>query len=524
MQRRRFIRTTVAAAAAAPAIVRAQQSTKWKMQSMWSSAELTYKVFEDLCTHINKLCAGAPGDHAVCRGRRDRRVRDARRSVGRRLQGHSSWPGYFSGKDPGLAVISDFVFGYQHPWQAEAWFYQRGGLDMLREAYAKYNVYPVGVSWWGVESIVAKKPIKNMADFKGVKFRSPQGMTAEILTKLGASIVVLPGGEVYSALDKGVVDAADWATISMNQRMGFHEVAKFPVIVDHSMPVQEFSVNLATWKALPDDVKAARLRRGSRMDLGPGPARRRRRRSGPQRAEEKGRRAHPLGRSRDAQDPGRWRTRPGKTGRRRGRSPSGPSIRSSPGSRISDWLREGRGRDPPPRPERPPATLLERSCDLIDRINEWAGLFWGFTIIAVTAAVLYEVIARTALRRAHAVGQRDDDLPLGDGLPAGRRLRAAAPAPCPHRRAATKRCRRAPRPPRRLHLHLLPRLRADPDLGRRRRRLELVPDRRDDEHAVEPADLAGQARASRRPGCCCCCRASPTSFATSAGRTAGRSR
>ena len=99
---------------------------------------------------------------------------------------------------------------------------------MLREAYAKYNVYPVGVSWWGVESIVAKKPIKKMEDFKGVKFRSPQGMTAEILTKLGASIVVLPGGEVFSALDKGVVDAADWATISMNQRMGFHERRQVP--------------------------------------------------------------------------------------------------------------------------------------------------------------------------------------------------------------------------------------------------------------------------------------------------------
>jgi TRAP-type mannitol/chloroaromatic compound transport system substrate-binding protein len=94
-----------------------------------------------------------------------------------------------------------------------------------------------------------------MEDFKGVKFRSPQGMTAEILTKLGASIVVLPGGEVFSALDKGVVDAADWATISMNERMGFHAVAKYPTKVFHSMPVQEFSVNIAAWKALPDDIK-----------------------------------------------------------------------------------------------------------------------------------------------------------------------------------------------------------------------------------------------------------------------------
>ena len=255
MQRRKFIQSTVAGAVAAPAIVKAQASAKWKMQSMWSSAELTYKAFEDLCAHVNKLCAGKLEITPFAAGAVTGVFETLDAVTAGVLQGHSSWPGYFSGKDPGLAVISDFVFGYQHPWQAEAWYYQKGGLDMLREAYAKYNAYPVGVSWWGVESIVAKKPIKNMGDFKGVKFRSPQGMTAEILTKLGASIVVLPGGEVYSALDKGVVDAADWATISMNQRMGFHEVAKNPVIIDHSMPVQEFSVNLATWKALPDDVK-----------------------------------------------------------------------------------------------------------------------------------------------------------------------------------------------------------------------------------------------------------------------------
>jgi len=153
-------------------------------------------------------------------------------------------------------VIGDFVFGYQHPHQADAWFHNRGGLQMLRDAYAKYNVYPVGVSWWGVETVVAKRPIQKPEDFKGIKFRSPQGMVAEILTRLGASVVVLPGGEVFSALDKGVVDAADWGTLSMNERMGFHGVAKNPTKLFHSMPVQELAVNMAAWKALPDDVKA----------------------------------------------------------------------------------------------------------------------------------------------------------------------------------------------------------------------------------------------------------------------------
>ena len=208
---------------------------------MWSAAELTYKCFEDFCEHVKAASNGRLVIQPFAAGAVTGVFETLDAVTAGVLQAHSSWPGYWTGKDAGLAVISDFVFGYQHPWQAEAWFYHRGGLQMLREAYAKYNAYPVGVSWWGVESIVSKKPINKMEDFKGVKFRSPQGMTAEILTKLGASIVVLPGGEVYSALDKGVVDAADWATISMNQRMGFHEVAKFPTKLFHSMPVQEFT-------------------------------------------------------------------------------------------------------------------------------------------------------------------------------------------------------------------------------------------------------------------------------------------
>lgn len=247
---------TGAALAAVPSLGLAQTPTTWRCQSMWSAAELTYKAFEDFCARVKTASNGRLVIQPFAAGAVTGVFETLDAVTAGVLQAHSSWPGYFSGRDAGLAVISDFVFGYQHPWQAEAWFQHRGGLQMLRDAYAKYNAYPVGVSWWGVETVVAKKPINRMDEFKGVKFRSPQGMTAEILTKLGASIVVLPGGEVFSALDKGVVDAADWGTLSMNQRMGFHDVAKFPTKLFHSMPVQEFTVNLDAWKKLPDDLKA----------------------------------------------------------------------------------------------------------------------------------------------------------------------------------------------------------------------------------------------------------------------------
>jgi TRAP-type mannitol/chloroaromatic compound transport system substrate-binding protein len=260
--RRGFLKSSAMGASAtgavvtAPAILHAQQITRWRCQSMWSAAELTYKVFQDFCERVKVNTNGRLVIEPFAAGAVTGAFETLDAVTAGVLQAHSSWPGYFSGKDAGLAVISDFVFGYQHPHQADAWFMQRGGMQMLREAYAKYNAYPVGVSWWGVESIVSKRPINSLDDFKGVKFRSPQGMTAEILTKLGASIVVLPGGEVFSALDKGVVDAADWATVSMNERMGFHGVARNPTKIFHSMPVQEFTVNMAAWKALPDELKA----------------------------------------------------------------------------------------------------------------------------------------------------------------------------------------------------------------------------------------------------------------------------
>ena len=261
VSRRKFLKTAAVAGAGgtiagAPAIVRAQAVTTWRCQTLWSAAELTQKCFVDFCDRVKAASNGRLVIQPFAAGAVTGAFETLDAVSAGVLQAQASWPGYWTGKDAGLAVISDFVFGYQHPWQVEAWFYHRGGLQMLREAYAKYNIYPVGASWWGVESIVSKKAINRMEDFKGVKFRSPQGMTAEILTTLGASIVVLPGGEVYSALDKGVVDAADWATLSMNERMGFHAIAKYPTKLYHSMPMQDFAVNMDAWKKLPDDLKA----------------------------------------------------------------------------------------------------------------------------------------------------------------------------------------------------------------------------------------------------------------------------
>jgi TRAP-type mannitol/chloroaromatic compound transport system substrate-binding protein len=164
---------------------------------------------------------------------------------------------YYSGKEAGLALVTDLIYAWSAPWEAEAWFYHGGGKDLLNEVYNKYGVTAIGVVQWGFESFPSKFPVKSMADYKGHKFRSPQGMTADTLGKLGAGVVILPGGEVYSALDKGVVEGTDWGTPSMNMALGFNQVCKYFVYPEYrSAPMSEFSVRTKHWEKLPDDLKA----------------------------------------------------------------------------------------------------------------------------------------------------------------------------------------------------------------------------------------------------------------------------
>ena len=90
-----------------------------------------------------------------------------------------------------------------------------------------------------------------------MKLRAPQGIGQDIFQILGAAPVNLPGSEVYTALERGVVDASDWGTLSMNQDLGYHKLAPYPIYPGyHSMPMADFAVNINAWNALDDDLKA----------------------------------------------------------------------------------------------------------------------------------------------------------------------------------------------------------------------------------------------------------------------------
>src|SRR5437762_13470427 len=117
--RRKFLKAAAVggALAGAPAIVRAQQATTWRAQTLWSAAELTHKCFEDFCERVKAASNGRLVIQPFAAGSVTGVFESLDAVSAGVLQAQASWPGYWPGKDAGLAVISAFVFGYQHPWQ-----------------------------------------------------------------------------------------------------------------------------------------------------------------------------------------------------------------------------------------------------------------------------------------------------------------------------------------------------------------------------------------------------------------------
>ncbi len=110
---------------------------------------------------------------------------------------------YWSGQMPVSAFLSSYPLGLDRPDQWETWYYELGGLQIARKAYREHNMFFVGPIQHDLNLIHSKVPIRSFEDFKGKKIRYPGGMISEIFAHAGVSTVILPGGEVYQALDTG---------------------------------------------------------------------------------------------------------------------------------------------------------------------------------------------------------------------------------------------------------------------------------------------------------------------------------
>lgn len=173
------------------------------------------------------------------------------------LDGHITDTSYFAGKDPAFGLIANPVGAWSDPSQMLRFVYYGGGKEVMNEILEPYGLHFIGATTPGLEAFVSAVPLDGVDDLKGLKLRAPEGMVQEVFAAAGASPVNLPGSEVFTSLDKKVIEAADYTVFSTNHAQGMHSVAKHPVYPGfHSMPLVEISMNKAKWDALPDDIKA----------------------------------------------------------------------------------------------------------------------------------------------------------------------------------------------------------------------------------------------------------------------------
>lgn len=174
------------------------------------------------------------------------------------LDGHVTDTSYFAGKDAAFSLVANPVGAWSDPEEMFAFMEEGGGSELMNTLLNPYGLQFIGATTPGLESFVSDVPLDGVDDLQGVKMRAPEGLVQQVFAAAGAAPVNLPGSEVFTSLDKGVIDAADYSVFSTNQAQGLHDVARHPVYPGfHSLPLVEVSMNKAKWDALPDDQKTA---------------------------------------------------------------------------------------------------------------------------------------------------------------------------------------------------------------------------------------------------------------------------
>ena len=232
------------------------ETFKWKMVMPWSKGLLFFDMAQHFADSV-KLASG---------GRLDIKVFSAGELVGALETfdavskgsaevGHD-WPGYWKGKNENFVSFGSVPFGLDTEGY-NIWLYERGGLQQMQELYGRYNLvaFPGGNGGQEMGFFSNKKATK-MADFKGMRVRTP-GWYMDIMNSLGASVTPLPGGEVYLALERGVIDAAEFSSPAINYPMGFDEITKFVIEPGVHQPSVQCAIffNKDAYNKLPADLK-----------------------------------------------------------------------------------------------------------------------------------------------------------------------------------------------------------------------------------------------------------------------------
>jgi len=176
-------------------------------------------------------------------------------SSGSHQMGHSG--GYFwKGKVPAAQFFTSVPFGLTAD-EINAWVNRGGGLELWREIYEPFNIYPIPAGNTGTQMFGwFNKEINSLEDIKGLKMRIP-GIGGEVLKEAGGIPVTLPGGELFTALQTGVIDATEWVGPYNDLTFGFHQAAKYYYYPGwhEPGPMLELLINIDAWNSLPNHLQ-----------------------------------------------------------------------------------------------------------------------------------------------------------------------------------------------------------------------------------------------------------------------------
>jgi TRAP-type mannitol/chloroaromatic compound transport system substrate-binding protein len=262
MKRRQFLQAAgvgvAAGAIAKPAIAQSMPEVKWRMTSAFpKSLDTIYGAAETFSKSVSEATDGKFQVQPFAAGEIVGTFQAADAVGAGTVEMAHTAPYYYVGKDPTFAFGTAVPFGLNSR-QGTAWIYHGGGMDLMNEFYAKHNIHALlGGNTGAQMGGWFRKEIKTVQDLQGLKMRIG-GFAGQVMQKLGLVPQQIAGGDIYPALERGTIDAAEWVGPYDDEKLGFNKVAPYYYYPGfwEGGPMLMFFINKAKWDELPKSYKA----------------------------------------------------------------------------------------------------------------------------------------------------------------------------------------------------------------------------------------------------------------------------
>ena len=268
MKRRDFLKVSAAGAAAtavaSPAIAQSSPEIKWRLTSSFpKSLDTIYGGAEQVSKYVAEMTDNKFQIQVFAAGEIVPGLQALDATSNNTVEMCHTVSYYYVGKDPTFAIYASVPFGL-NARQQNSWWYQGGGMELGNEFFKKFAVigFPCGNTGTQMGGWF-RKEIKTVADLSGLKFRIG-GIAGQVLQKVGVVPQQLAGGDIYPALEKGTIDAAEWVGPYDDEKLGFNKIAPHYYYTGwwEGGPILLAQVNLDKWNSLPKYYQAVLAQAG----------------------------------------------------------------------------------------------------------------------------------------------------------------------------------------------------------------------------------------------------------------------